>query len=210
MSTIFDGRKVFRFAGTAKKPTIRINVNSKQVYSNNSCINHARYSWKDSALSFTLKSSSTYASYNSLYGRKVAGKNEDGTTKTGSWVQLLTFDVPLLRANSVTVTKARDVTESDENNPDATNIDLSGNVYYIPKDYVELGFDFETVSGLSWAYSNVFWTAANAKTESADTIFIEQAGTSRRPSLKVTVNNTVTVNKTYTTDQDQYNWSANN
>ena len=128
----------------------------------------------------------------------------------GSWVQLLTFDVPLLRANSVTVTKARDVTESDENNPEATNIDLSGNVYYIPKDYVELGFEFETVSGLSWAYSNVFWTAANAQTESADTIFIEQGGSSRRPSLKVTVNNTVTVNKTYTTDQDQYNWSANN
>ena len=88
-----------------------------------------------------------------MYGRKVAGKNDDGTTKMGSWVQLLTFDVPLLRANSVTVTKARDVTESDENNPDATNIDLSGNVYYIPKDYVELGFEFETVSGLSWAYS---------------------------------------------------------
>ena len=43
------------FAGTAKKPTIRINVNGKQVYSNNSCTNHARYSWKDAALSLTLK-----------------------------------------------------------------------------------------------------------------------------------------------------------
>lgn len=46
---------------------------------------------------------------------------------------------------------------------------------------------------MSRAYSNVFWTAANAKTESADTIFVEQAGTSRRPSLKVTVNNNITV-----------------
>ena len=78
---------------------------------------------------------------------------------------------------------------------------------YIDNDYVEFGFEFDIIGWSKYAYSGVFWTAADSEREKVEDIYIEMTGTVFKGCLDIYVNDKkIYSNEDLPGTPTQYKW----
>ena len=167
--------------GTTYIVSIEIKVDGRSVHSSGLARSGTRYSWNDMRIEFDHASMYQYSGA-TLYARK---------TSNASWVKLIEFDTDRKATLHPDVKTVRN------------NIE-----FLMSRDlYAEYGFEFDIVAGMSWPYSDVFWTEADSQREKVDTIYIGTGGAVRTPDISIKVNRRTVDGGTSMSSGVQRDWS---
>ena len=160
--------------GTAINVSISIKVDDNEVYSDGNCSSHIRYGWNGITVEFQ-KTDAYSCNAVAFYGRK---------SNSRLWVKLLEANGSSAFEHSSEVTQYIYSIMGSK----AKLKTKESNIFNIPKDYVEFGFEFDINGGISWPYSNVFWTPEDSAKTPVHTILIYAGGAFLTPSITFEVN----------------------
>ena len=192
--------------GGASSVSISIKVDDVEVHNDGNCSRHVRYGWNGIAVEFRRNDLYVFNDV-AFYGRK---------SGSGNWVKLL-YSTGTIAAID-TLKHSSEVKRYVHHNTGGGGYSFGNqipltkdtDIYNIPKDYVEFGFEFDIVSGISWPYSNVFWTAADSAKTPVHTILCYAGGGSLTPSVTFEVNGKEVFSQSNLTGQRRHYFKSSN